>query len=138
MRIINPDILRDIEAGKGLRLNLGAGMRSKPGFYNVDLLPLPGVDIVADLNDPLDALPDNCVEEIFSRHTLEHVSQFLPLLAEMHRIEGAAVEAEALWVFRHCDFISAAAVYAVETFLRHFNVKLLFRFSARRSAGFAK
>ena len=94
MQVINPDVYRDIEAGKGLRLNLGAGKKPRPGFYSVDHLPLPGVDIVADLNAPLDGLPDDCVEEIYSRHTLEHVTQFLPLLAEIHRVArtGARIE----------------------------------------------
>src|SRR5207253_2277903 len=76
----------DIKLGKGLRLNLGSGRRTRPGFYNVDLLPLPGVDIVADLNEPLAELPDDSVEEIYSRHTLEHVTHLLPLLAEIHRV----------------------------------------------------
>ncbi len=94
MRVINPDVYRDIEAGKGLRLNLGAGQKPRTGFYSVDQLPLPGVDIVADLNEPLDELPDDSVEEIYSRHTMEHVTEFLPLLAEIHRIArpGAKIE----------------------------------------------
>ena len=123
MRIINPDIFRDIEAGKGLRLNLGSGMRSKPGFYNVDLLPLPGVDIVADLNDPLDALPDNSVEEIFSRHTLEHVSQFLPLLAEMHRISRPEAKIELI-----VPHFSNPHGYSDPTHVRFFGLYSLFYF----------
>jgi hypothetical protein len=86
MRIINPQVRADIGAGHGLRLNLGSGKRNRPGFYNVDHLPLPGVDIVANLNEPLDDLPDNSVDEIYSRHTLEHVANLLPLLSDIHRI----------------------------------------------------
>jgi len=123
MRIINPDIFRDIETGKGLRLNLGSGMRSMPGFYNVDLLPLPGVDLVADLNSPLDALPDNSVDEIYSRHTLEHVSQFLPLLAEMHRI--ARPEARIELVVPH---FSNPHGYSDPTHVRFFGLYSLFYF----------
>jgi SAM-dependent methyltransferase len=94
MRIVNPQVQRDIEAGLGLRLNLGSGHSTRPGFYNVDLLPLPGVDVVADLNEPLTALPDESVDEIYSRHTLEHVTHLLPLLAEIHRVArpGARIE----------------------------------------------
>ncbi|MBV9122047.1 MAG: methyltransferase domain-containing protein [Planctomycetes bacterium] len=72
-----------------MRLNLGSGMRLRPGFYNVDHLPLPNVDILADLNEPLSALPDNSVEEIYCRHTLEHVTRFLELLAELHRVTSS-------------------------------------------------
>jgi ubiquinone/menaquinone biosynthesis C-methylase UbiE len=47
---------------------------------------LDGVDIVADLNEPLDLIPDNCVEYVFSQHALEHVQHLLPLLREIFRI----------------------------------------------------
>ena len=86
MRILNPAIHRDLEAGRGLRLNLGAGRKPRDGFYSLDLLEMPGVDVVADLNRPLSELPDNCVSEIFTHHTLEHVDEFVPLLAELHRV----------------------------------------------------
>lgn len=94
MRIVNPAVRRDIEAGRGLRLNLGAGRKPRPGYYSLDLLELPGVDLVANLNESLDELPDNCVEAIYSHHTLEHVEQLLPLLAELHRVcrPGAQLE----------------------------------------------
>lgn len=123
MRIINPDVLRDLEAGKGLRLNLGAGKRPRPGFYSVDLLPLPGVDIVADLNAPLDALPNNCVEEVYSRHTLEHVTEFLPLLAEIHRV--ARPEARIELVVPH---FSNPHGYSDPTHVRFFGLYSLFYF----------
>ncbi|MGE3806199.1 MAG: methyltransferase domain-containing protein [Gemmataceae bacterium] len=86
MKIVNTAVLEDLEAGIGLRLNLGSGPRPRPGYYNLDLLDLPGVDILADLNEPLAALPDNCAEAIHCSHTLEHVHNFLPLIREMHRI----------------------------------------------------
>lgn len=86
MKIINPQVFRDLDAGQPLRLNLGCGQRTRPGFYGVDQVALPGVDILADLNEPFTALPDDCVEEIYCRHTLEHVVRFLELLAELHRV----------------------------------------------------
>jgi hypothetical protein len=94
MQILNPQVLSDLETGRGLRLNLGSGLRPRPGFYGVDQVPLPGVDILADLNEPLTALPDDSVEEVYSRHTLEHVPRFLELLAELHRVTrpGARLE----------------------------------------------
>ncbi len=47
---------------------------------------MDGIDIVADLNEPLSLLPDNCVEHVFSSHTLEHVDNLLLLLSEIYRI----------------------------------------------------
>jgi hypothetical protein len=94
MRILNAAVLMDLESGKGLRLNLGSGLRSLPGYYNIDQLELPGVDIQADLNEPLSALPDNCVDEVYCRHTLEHIPRLLELMSELHRVgrPGARIE----------------------------------------------
>jgi len=86
MRIINARVSDDLKSGKALRLSLGAGGADPDGRYCVDLLELPGIDIVADLNRPLDQLPDNCATEIVTSHTLEHVQNFMPLMAEIHRI----------------------------------------------------
>ncbi len=86
MKILNPAVTRDLDAGRPLNLNLGSGCRYLPGFYNVDLVNLPGVDLLADLNEPLDALPDNSVDVIYTRHTLEHVDNLLNLIGEMHRV----------------------------------------------------
>jgi hypothetical protein len=86
MRILNPAVRHDIEAGRKLRLNLGSGLRHLPGFYNVDRVHLPGLDILADLEEPLSELPDDSVQAVYCRHTLEHVSRLLELLAELHRV----------------------------------------------------
>jgi SAM-dependent methyltransferase len=86
MRILNPAVLADLEAGRPLRLNLGGGQREKVGFYNVDCVEMPGVDILADLERPLEALPSDSVTEIYSRHVLEHISHFGELVAELHRV----------------------------------------------------
>jgi len=86
MRLINPQVSADIAVGKLLRLDLGAGPRPRSGCYSLDQFDLSGIDIVADLNQPFDQLPDNCAEYIFSSHALEHVEHLLPLLGELHRI----------------------------------------------------
>lgn len=86
MKILNAAVIADLQAGRGLRLNLGCGMRARPGFYGVDQVALPGIDILADLNEPLSAIPDDSVEEVFCRHTLEHIHRFLELMAELHRV----------------------------------------------------
>jgi SAM-dependent methyltransferase len=86
MKILNPEVERDLQAGRKLRLNLGCGLRRLPGYYNVDRVALPGVDILADLEAPLTELPDDSVEAIYCRHTLEHVTALMGLLAELHRV----------------------------------------------------
>ena len=86
MRILNPAVLHELESGRKLRLNLGCGMRRLPGYWNVDRVALEGVDILADLEEPLTQVPDDSVEAIYCRHTLEHVTRLMELLAEIHRV----------------------------------------------------
>ncbi|MFN2644497.1 MAG: methyltransferase domain-containing protein [Burkholderiales bacterium] len=86
MRIVNPAVARDLEQGHGLRVNLGSGPTPRAGFYSLDQAAMNGVDIVANLNEPLSLLPDDCADHVFSSHTLEHVDNLLLLLSEIHRI----------------------------------------------------
>lgn len=96
MKLVNPNVARDLSAGRRLKLDLGCGPRPKEGHYGLDHAELPGVDIVASLEEPLSGLPDNCVESLVTRHTLEHINNLLPLLREIHRIviPGGSVEVE--------------------------------------------
>ena len=60
----------DAAVAAGVRLNLGAGHVPLDGYVNVDMRELPGVDVVAGLDDlPVEAAS---VAEIFSSHVLEH------------------------------------------------------------------
>lgn len=86
MKLVNPQIKVDIFNNKPLMIHLGSGGSKHPGFYNLDLLELPDVDISADLNKPLDLIPDNSVISVYTRHTLEHIDNFIGLMAELHRI----------------------------------------------------
>ncbi len=86
MKIINQDIINDINSEKPLKLHIGSGGNSYNDFYNLDIFELSNVDIVADLNQPLDLLPDNSVTRIYTRHALEHVENFPNLMSELHRI----------------------------------------------------
>jgi hypothetical protein len=86
MKILNPNVKRDLEEGRAIKLDLGGGDRRRKGFYSVDHLDFDGVDVMADLNKPLDLLPNDCVEYIYSWHTLEHIRELLPLMREIHRL----------------------------------------------------
>ena len=86
MKILNSKLQRDIDAGTPIKLHLGAGETHLEGHYSVDLVELPGVDVVADLNAPLDLIPDHSVSAIYTRHTLEHIQNFMGLMSELHRI----------------------------------------------------
>lgn len=86
MTVVSPQLRDDLAAGRPVRLNLGVGRRPRDGYYGLDHIAMPGVDVVADLNEPLSDLPNNSVEAIYTHHTFEHVVNFLPLLKEIHRV----------------------------------------------------
>jgi len=71
------------------RLHLGCGRDIKPEWINLDHLAGPGVDVVADLDDcAATRLPfeDNSIDEILASHLIEHLSNPLPLMQELHRV----------------------------------------------------
>lgn len=86
MEILSEALIQDFKSGNPVRLELGSGGVYREGFYGLDLLPLQGVDIVADLNSHLNLIPSNSVSEIVSHHCLEHVSNIMGLMEEIHRI----------------------------------------------------
>lgn len=77
---------------EGLQLHLGCGRTILPGWINIDSVALPGVDVVADLNDcrktPL-PFQDDLVETFFMSHVLEHIPDSLALMQELHRVSKA-------------------------------------------------
>jgi SAM-dependent methyltransferase len=86
MKILNPAIQEAMSESKPLSLDIGCGAFPRRGHFGLDCLDLPGVDIVADLEQPLSELPDNSVGRIYTRHTFEHVKDLVPLLRELRRV----------------------------------------------------
>lgn len=72
-----------------MKLNVGCGRNIQQGWVNLDFAPLPGVDIVADLEkcatQPI-PLEDSSVEEFLLSHVLEHITASLSLMQELWRI----------------------------------------------------
>ena len=79
-----------------LRLNLGCGRNILHDWTNVDWMALPGVDVVANLNDcattPL-PFADGQVDEFLLAHVIEHVPNCLALMQELHRIAKPGAKA---------------------------------------------
>jgi predicted SAM-dependent methyltransferase len=68
-----------------LKLHVGSGDKPLAGWINVDLKPLPGVDVVADVTR---GLHFENVDGIFAEHFLEHlaIDDALGFLLEAHRV----------------------------------------------------
>lgn len=56
-----------------MRVNVGAGRYALPGYYNVDEIDYPGIDLVAHF-PPL-PFDDDSIEEVWACHMLEHLSR---------------------------------------------------------------
>lgn len=78
-------LLDEIRTAPRVVIELGCGRKKRPGAIGFDRVPLEGVDYVTDLEEGLDFLPDNSVDEFYSKHVLEHVTNFEPLMRGIHR-----------------------------------------------------
>jgi len=67
------------------KLNLGCGFDIHPGWINLDRAPLPGVDIVHDLEKLPLPFADGSLDYVLAQDVLEHVDYIL-LLRDLHRI----------------------------------------------------
>jgi predicted SAM-dependent methyltransferase len=68
------------------KLHLGCGKEIKKGYINIDKVKLKGVDMVYDLNKFPYPFENNEVDEIFCKHFLEHVEDFMKVVDELYRI----------------------------------------------------
>lgn len=72
-----------------IRVNLGCGSLPEDGWVNLDSEPLPGVDVVHDLNEFPWPFEDGCAERVKAFDIFEHVCpgpMALDFMAECHRI----------------------------------------------------
>jgi ubiquinone/menaquinone biosynthesis C-methylase UbiE len=84
--VIKFDLEALLASGEPVVLELGCGTATHPGRVGIDRLDMPGVDIVADLNERLAFLPDSSVDAIHSRSLFEHLTEFDSLMREIVRV----------------------------------------------------
>lgn len=87
---MTPDVIdreRLLPRISGAKLDLGCGpTKVSPEHVGVDMLDVPGVDLVGDVFDVLSMIADGVVEEVHTSHFLEHIPDFEPLLGEIARV----------------------------------------------------
>lgn len=69
-----------------MKLNLGAGNDIRVGYINHDLVALPGIDVVHDLDSYPWPWANESVDEVIARDLLEHLDNFVTAMEELHRI----------------------------------------------------
>lgn len=74
-----------IEINESLKIDLGCGPNKKEGYKGLDILPLPGVDFVLNLEEGFPILKDNSVDEFYTSHFLEHIQNLELILSEIYR-----------------------------------------------------
>jgi len=86
---MKPQIKIDLDhalGGETVVLELGCGGKKRPGAIGVDKVDLPGVDIVADVEDGLAFLPDSSVDRVYAISVFEHIRNFEKLMSEIVRV----------------------------------------------------
>lgn len=80
-----------IEDRSGIRLDIGCGANKQgPDWVGMDIRPLPGVDIVHDMESIPWPLPDECVLSAVASHVVEHINPvkfgFINWMNELWRV----------------------------------------------------
>jgi len=68
------------------KLNIGCGTDIRAGYVNLDAAPLPGVDVVHDLNEFPYPFKDNTFTEILAKNVFEHLPDTVRVMEELYRI----------------------------------------------------
>ncbi len=68
------------------RLDVGCGTKKREGFAGMDVVSLPGVDVVHDMNEAPWPVQSDSVKEMVFDDVLEHSKEFLVILSEVYRV----------------------------------------------------
>ncbi len=67
-------------------LDLGCGLRKRPGAIGIDVNPRSQADVVHDLNRFPYPFPRNHFDEIYCDNVIEHLDDVVKVIEELHRI----------------------------------------------------
>lgn len=109
-----------VDGREPIVIDIGCGDTAQyPGNIGLDQRPGKAVAIVADLRDGL-PIDDASVDQIFAVHVLEHLTDYLDLLDECHRVlrPGGVLHVLSPW-WRHVNAV------ADPTHLRFFDLQTI-------------
>lgn len=70
----------------GIKLDIACGQRKQPGFVGIDISPVPGVDIVHDLESFPWPVETDSVDEAYCSHYIEHTPNLIKFMNELYRV----------------------------------------------------
>ena len=76
-----------------LRVDLACGQRLEEGWVGVDIAPLPGVQIVHNLEEHPWPIASDSVDEVRCSHFVEHVHDLIGFMNDLHRIMKPGAQA---------------------------------------------
>lgn len=109
------------------KLHVGCGRNILEGWINLDIVALPGVDIVADLDYcKKNKLPlkNDSIDEFYVSHVIEHIRNPLDMMEELHRVAMPNAKA----IFR-CPYGSSDEAFEDPTHVRQYFVSSFGYFS---------
>ena len=68
------------------KLDIGCGSTKEAGYVGMDIMPIPGVDVVHSFDDFPYPFEDSSFDEVKCMSSLEHVADLLRTVEEIHRI----------------------------------------------------
>ena len=110
----------DIKVFEGKRvLDIGCGRNKLAGAVGLDRHPLPGVDVVADLDGEL-PFPEASFDCVSANQVLEHVRDLVGLVHELHRVlrPGGLLVA-------HVPYFRSAWAHIDPTHVRSFTIRTM-------------
>jgi ubiquinone/menaquinone biosynthesis C-methylase UbiE len=81
------NIIKTLCRNKIIKLDIGCGPSKKDiDYIGIDMLDYESVDIVGDIYEVLSKFPDFIVDEIYTKHFLEHLDDIPTILNEIARV----------------------------------------------------
>ena len=121
--LIKIDLDEILNTNKLVMVELGCGRNKRPGAIGIDRVDLPEVDIVADVEDGLDFIPDGSIDEIYAHSFFEHVQNFEKLMSEIVRVLKKGGK-----VFAYVPHFSSPYYYSDPTHKRFFGLYSFYYF----------